>query len=60
LLTAKGSELVDYAEKMLQLRADMLGAIGDPASLRGRCSTRAAPMTSLAMTSSGCRVDRCG
>lgn len=36
LLTAKGSELIDYAERMLQLRADMLGAIGDPASLRGR------------------------
>lgn len=35
VLTAKGSELVDYVEKMLQLRADMLGAIGNPASLRG-------------------------
>ena len=35
LLTAKGAELLGYAERMLALRADMMRAIGDTASLRG-------------------------
>ncbi|HTZ38314.1 MAG TPA: LysR family transcriptional regulator [Stellaceae bacterium] len=34
-LTAKGLELLDYAERMLSLRADILRAVGDPASLKG-------------------------
>jgi DNA-binding transcriptional LysR family regulator len=35
MLTAKGLELLDYAERMLSLRADILRAVSDPASLRG-------------------------
>jgi DNA-binding transcriptional LysR family regulator len=35
MLTAKGTELLGYAERMLSLRADMLRAVGDPAALSG-------------------------
>ncbi len=35
-LTSKGGELLGYAERMLSLRTDLLRAVGDPASLRGR------------------------
>lgn len=35
VLTVKGAELLGYAERMLALRADMLRAVGETASLRG-------------------------
>jgi DNA-binding transcriptional LysR family regulator len=34
-LTAKGLELLGYAEQILQLRTDMVRSVGAPASLRG-------------------------
>src|SRR5258708_2113756 len=34
-LTAKGLELLGYAEQMLQLRTDMVRSVGAAASLRG-------------------------
>ena len=34
--TEKGRELVGYAERLLRLRAEMIEAIGDPSTMRGR------------------------
>jgi|SRR5580704_1720766 DNA-binding transcriptional LysR family regulator len=34
--TEKGRELIGYAERLLRLRAEMIEAVGDPSTMRGR------------------------